>query len=103
MNGVVDIQRLARAKILQAFLDLASNSIANKNNYRDAQYFIFEDDDAIEFWCFMADISVREVRVKATQIMSSGLSWRAKSGQGKYYLRKKLYKARLKVRELLLT
>ncbi|MBP3954364.1 hypothetical protein J8F10_03510 [Gemmata sp. G18] len=81
---------LARAKILQALLDIGyrgtkSEMIAERNR---AWAWLFAEQSDFREFCSDAGYSPRIVRAKAIEISQHGLQWRAAAGTGKRYRNK---------------
>lgn len=81
------IVALARAKILQALLDIASEN--KKKEWQDWKIqswnWVFSDQSDFRAFCEDAGFAPEIVRYKAKNIMENGLHWRAEAGQGKRY------------------
>lgn len=78
------IVSLARAKILQALLDIGSKSkkpelLKWKNQ---AFAWLFSDQSDFRAFCSDAGFSPKIVRRKAQEIMAHGLNWRREAGTG---------------------
>lgn len=81
------IVKLARAKILQALLDVGSQN--KKKEYVkwniEAFNWMFSDQSDFRAFCSDAGYSPKIVRQKAKEIMGNGLNWRAAAGHGDRY------------------
>jgi hypothetical protein len=81
------IMKLARAKILQALVDIGYQGqkpglVAERNR---AWAWVFSDRSDFRAFCSDACYSPIIVRHKAREVAESGLQWRAEAGTGKRY------------------
>ena len=81
------VVKLARAKILQALMDISSQSKKPEARHyaNEAWNWIFSDRGDFRAFCSDAGYSPMIVRHKAKEIMENGLNWRAEAGQGDRY------------------
>lgn len=76
------IIRLAKARIVQALLDIGGMNESIKNL---AFGWIFSDQSDFRAWCSDAGFNPAIVRHKAKDIIENGLNWRADAGKGARY------------------
>ena len=99
-------RRLARAKLLTMFEDLAGRSkgagVGQQEKFRnDAHRWFFGEGD-FEVWCDAAGYAPEKVRERARVIKSNGVcwKWRTPPGEGKNYEKRKAAR-RLREQEIL--
>lgn len=87
----IALKRLARAKILLMFQDLATSSMNdNKQALKwRAELFLFRQDEELIKWCDIAEIHIDEVKKAAKDIVLNGLHWRLPAGESPRYLQNK--------------
>lgn len=83
------VMKLARAKILQALLDIGSKKKTPEFRYyaTNAWDWIFSDQSDFRAFCSDAGYAPNIVREKAKDIMEHGLIWRTEAGSGKRWER----------------
>jgi hypothetical protein len=78
--------RLAKARILQALLDLISKDESIRNT---SFAWVFSDTSDFRAFCSDAGFSYKIVRQRAKQIATDGLIWRRPAGEGPRFTRER--------------
>lgn len=96
-------QRLWRAVILQAFLDLASNATSRDivEGKHWAKLWLFSSSRDLFMVCDFADIHPHAIRKSADKIQAERIEYRTLSGNGSRYMERKMYRENQKLKKLL--
>lgn len=76
------VVKLAKARIMQALVDLGGKNESLRNA---AFMWVYSDQSDFRAWCSDAGFAPGIVREKARQIVTDGMSWRLPAGQGPRY------------------
>ena len=93
------LRAIARARLVQAFMDLYNKGQGNEanSNRNMAAAFLLHQTKELRWWCEHADMNFEDVRKRAQEILAGvPVEWRKPAGQSARFTKRKLYRERMK-------